>query len=111
MLYEVITLWAYNSNFKLLAEYSLPLFYPDWSLGPLVYIKRFHLTGFFDWAEAGYRYLQNDTDVYRISRLYSLGFILGSELHLLRFFMPVITSYSIHYTKLYDTDGVVQPLR
>ena len=28
-----------------------------------------------------------------------------TEFRLLRFFMDVITSYSIHYTKLYDPDG------
>ncbi len=34
------------------AMYSLPLFYPDWSVGQILYFKRFKMSLFYDFAES-----------------------------------------------------------
>lgn len=36
--------------FKLGFNYSLPLAYPDWALGPVAFLKRIKVNGFFDWG-------------------------------------------------------------
>ncbi len=61
-------------------NYKLPLFYPDLSIGSLLYLKRFKLNLFYDMAEGwgdGYR------DSYK-----STGAELTVDLHLLRFTIP-----------------------
>lgn len=35
------------------STYSAPLFYPDWSIGQLLYIKRIAANGFFDYGQVG----------------------------------------------------------
>jgi hypothetical protein len=61
-------------------NYKLPLFCPDWSIGSLLYLKRFKLNLFYDYAEgSGTGYL----NVYR-----STGAELTVDLHILRFLFP-----------------------
>ncbi len=38
---------------KFSANYSLPLFYPDWSIGQLLYIKRVAANAFYDYGKVG----------------------------------------------------------
>jgi hypothetical protein len=38
---------------KLGSTYSAPLFYPDWSIGSLLYIKRVAADGFYDYGKVG----------------------------------------------------------
>ena len=38
---------------KFAGTYSVPLFYPDWSIGQLLYIKRIAANGFYDYGEVG----------------------------------------------------------
>jgi hypothetical protein len=38
---------------KLGGTYSAPLFYPDWSIGSLLYIKRVAANGFYDYGKVG----------------------------------------------------------
>jgi hypothetical protein len=61
-------------------NYKLPLFYPDLSLGSLVYFKRFKLNLFFDWAQGWTGKLVN---IYQ-----STGAELTTDLHMLRFLYP-----------------------
>jgi Tol biopolymer transport system component len=61
-------------------NYKLPLFYPDLSLGSLVYFKRFKLNLFFDWAQG---WTGKQVNIYQ-----STGAELTSDLHLLRFLYP-----------------------
>jgi hypothetical protein len=76
--------------FSLSANYKLPLFYPDWSIGSLMYIKRFKLNVFYDFAQG----LTSG----KISSVNSTGAELTADLHLLRFVFPfelgVRSSYS-----------------
>ncbi len=73
------------------AEYTFPLFYPDWSIGPLVYIKRFHASIFYDAAKL-YE-LSSD----QIENLVATGFTLASEMHFLRFFIPFTPKITAAY--------------
>ncbi|TRZ74259.1 MAG: hypothetical protein D4R97_04290 [Bacteroidetes bacterium] len=61
-------------------NYKLPLFYPDLSLGSLVYFKRFKLNLFFDWAQG---WTGKQVNIYQ-----STGAELTTDLHLLRFLYP-----------------------
>jgi hypothetical protein len=63
-----------------LTNYKFPLFCPDWSIGSLVYIKRFKLDLFFDYAEG---LNPGALNVYK-----STGAELTADLHLLRFIFP-----------------------
>lgn len=69
----------YNSIFKTTFNYALPVLYPDISIGPLFYIKRFKSELFFDYAQ-----LYN-----KRSFLRSYGVDLTTDVHLLRFIAPV----------------------
>jgi hypothetical protein len=61
-------------------NYKLPLFYPDWSLGSVMYIKRFKLNLFYDFA--------GGTDPDMIYTSSSTGAELTADLHFLRFVFP-----------------------
>jgi hypothetical protein len=61
-------------------NYKLPLFYPDLSLGSLVYFKRFKLNLFFDWAQG---WTGKQVNIYQ-----STGAELTTDVNLLRFLYP-----------------------
>lgn len=67
------------ASFRL--NYALPLFYPDFSIGPVAYIKRIRLQAFYDYA-FGER--NGMTTYYR-----STGLELSADMHILRFLAPV----------------------
>ena len=77
---------GYTSEFdaKLISlgfNYKLPLFYPDFSLGSLLYFKRVKINLLFDYAEGFNPGLLN---IYK-----STGAELTTDLHILRFPFPV----------------------
>ncbi len=72
-------------------EYTFPVFYPDWSIGPFAYIKRFHASFFYDAAKV--KYLQNENS----TALISTGITLASEMHFIRFFVPFTPKLTIAY--------------
>lgn len=61
-------------------NYKLPLFYPDLSLGSLIYFKRFKLNLYFDWAQG---WTGKQVNIYQ-----STGAELTTDLNLLRFVYP-----------------------
>ncbi|MBC7914436.1 MAG: hypothetical protein H7Y07_09970 [Pyrinomonadaceae bacterium] len=63
----------------LLLDYRLPLFYPDWELGPLAYIKRFKAGLFADF---------DNIDQKKTFAPRSYGFDLRADMNLLRFPLP-----------------------
>ena len=70
-------------------EYTMPLLYPDWSLGPVVYFKRFQASLFYDWGINSYLEPQNNnTLLLRSANLSSAGLTIGAEVNFLRFFIP-----------------------
>jgi hypothetical protein len=62
-------------------NYKFPLFYPDFSIGSLLYIKRFKLNLFFDFAEG--------SNPGRLNIYKSTGAELTADFHLLRFIAPI----------------------
>ncbi|MGA3015410.1 MAG: hypothetical protein ABSD71_15405, partial [Bacteroidales bacterium] len=62
-------------------NYKLPLFYPDLSLGSVIYLKRFKLNLFFDWAQG---WTEKQVNIYQ-----SAGAEVTADLHLLRFLYPL----------------------
>lgn len=63
----------------LLLDYRFPLFYPDWEIGPLAYIKRFK-GGFF----ADFENISTD----RSNSLRTFGAELRADMNILRFYLP-----------------------
>jgi hypothetical protein len=78
-------LWSTNITYK------FPVLYPDYSLGPLAYIKRVKMAFFADMA-------YNAFNTYS-----SCGFELTSDMHLLRFVAPVDVGFRSSY--LPDTNN------
>ncbi len=70
----------------LTADYALPLAYPDWRIGPLLYIKRFSANVFYDYAEVSFTLTENDNSYQVTESLHSYGIDLLSRLHPLRVF-------------------------
>jgi hypothetical protein len=74
---------------SVLTNYKLPLFCPDWSIGSIMYIKRFKLNLFFDYAEGSH---PGKLNVYK-----STGAELTADLHLLRFVFPFELGVRAYY--------------
>lgn len=70
---------AENTRNTLLLDYRLPLFYPDWELGPLAYIKRFKAGFFADFENIDSRKQFSPS---------SFGAELRADMNLLRFPLP-----------------------
>jgi hypothetical protein len=68
-----------NLRNTLLLDYRFPLFYPDWELGPVAYIKRIKAGLFSDFENIG----KGD---FIKPRTY--GFELRADMNLLRFYLP-----------------------
>jgi hypothetical protein len=63
------------------STYAFPIAYPDWSIGPVIYLKRIRGNLFYDYA-MGF----NDG---RDRTYNSMGADVLAEIHLLRFFAPI----------------------
>ena len=71
------------------ADYALPLFYPDWNIGPLAYFKRIKMNAFVDYGYEDRR-IKNGKDVFQFkNNYYSGGIELRTDMHVLRFSAPV----------------------
>ena len=67
-------------------DYVMPLFYPDWSLGKLSYVKRISLRTFYDYGRIRIPANQNST-TFLLDRS-SIGGEVMIDLHFLRFIVP-----------------------
>ncbi|MFZ4521561.1 MAG: hypothetical protein ACOYNC_07640 [Bacteroidales bacterium] len=73
---------AYDDNLLSISiNYKMPLWYPDFSLGSVLYLKRLKLNCFYDWA--------NGKNPGYINEYQSAGCELTADFHLLRFVAPV----------------------
>jgi len=63
------------------ANYTLPVFYPDWKIGPVLYLKRLNASLFCDYA------LNFDKKPYQ--EYLSTGLDLTLDFHLFRWFAPL----------------------
>ena len=79
------------------ADYALPLFYPDWNLGPLTYFKRIKMNAFVDYGYEDRR-IENAEGVFQFKNDYFSGGIeLRTDMHVLRFSAPVDLGVRIGY--------------
>jgi hypothetical protein len=75
-------------------NYKLPLWYPDFSLGSVIYLKRLKLNLYYDWA--------NGKNPGLINTYQSAGGELTADFHLLRFVAPIEMGVRSIY---YPSDG------
>lgn len=69
-------------------DYIMPLVYPDYALRSLLYIKRFSLNLFADFATNSYKTIQYNTLVTLTDNLHSVGFEAIADFHLFRTWYP-----------------------
>lgn len=86
------------------ADYVLPLFYPDWSLGSVMYIKRFRASVFYDVAKNQFRYHdpQASAIYWYTTYHYSAGLEINMDYHILRTILPVSTGIRVAYREDYN---------
>jgi len=71
-----------NQKFsRIISEYRLPLCYPDWKVGPVLYLKRLKALLFYDYGEG------SNKSVFR--KYNSTGVELTGDMHLLNFVAPI----------------------
>ena len=89
--------------FCLKSDYILPLFYPDWSLGKLTYLKRISLRMFYDQAWATVPITNQTNNSYQFT-FGSAGAEWTADCNFLRLYVPVKigarTSYLISQRKI-----------
>ena len=81
-----------NKMYSLAADYKFPIFYPDFSIGKLAYIKRIKSSLFYDYAWLSMPTRDQNGTIYPNNlemKIKSLGIELTSDLHVLRFFAPI----------------------
>jgi hypothetical protein len=83
-------------NFK--ADYVFPLFYPDWSVSSLLYVKRFKANLFVDYARNKFRAYDNNNQLRWYSEnLLSYGAELTTDFHVARVMFPFSTGVRYAY--------------
>ncbi|PKQ64376.1 hypothetical protein BZG02_06045 [Labilibaculum filiforme] len=79
-------------------DYALPLFYPDWNIGPLAYFKRVKLNAFVDFGYQKGRFMDKNNNFNNYKDDYtSVGAELSTDLHLLRFSAPFNLGIRVGY--------------
>lgn len=78
-------------------NYTLPLFYPDWNIGALMYIKRFSLNMFADYARTST--ISTSSNLQVVDNLNSFGYELSANFHLLRTRFPFRFIYRMSWLK------------
>ncbi len=101
--YSYSTESIYTDVLRISGEYYFPFLYPDLSLGPLVYIKRFHGSFFTDYALTSKSENPDDKPVQ--SEYLSVGGTLASQMHFLRFFVPFTLKITGAYLPVEKTVG------
>ncbi|MFW5944849.1 MAG: TolB family protein [Bacteroidota bacterium] len=69
-------------------DYLFPLFYPDWNIPSVLYVKRFKADLFHDYAMNQKQVVKDNQRVWEKQGLYSVGTELTSDFHLARFMFP-----------------------
>jgi hypothetical protein len=59
-----ISVFRFQNMYSASGNYTLPVWYPDIALGPLLNIQRVRANGFFDYGYGGYAYGRNVTQTY-----------------------------------------------
>lgn len=81
------------------SDYVFPIYYPDWNLGSLIYIKRLRGDLFFDYAynSIKIRYVDSDQFIWWHQKISSIGTELSIDYHLLRTMFPLNTGVRFGY--------------
>lgn len=88
---------VFSSSLGLYANYTLPLLYPDLSIGPVAYLKQIYGTVFYDFMQFdSYKTVGNSRVPYS-GQIESVGAELAIETHFLRFFWPITPAVSYSY--------------
>jgi len=94
-----------NKMYSVAADYKIPLFYPDFSIGKLAYIKRIKTSLFYDFAWLSLPARDKNGKIYPNYyelNMKSFGVELTSDLHILRFFAPVEFGFRTVYRPDYN---------
>jgi len=94
-----------NKMYSLLADYKIPLWYPDFSFGKLAYFKRLKSSFFYDWAWLSVPVIdENDNIIANAEeiRQQSLGIELTADMHLLRLIAPIEMGFRTIYRPEYN---------
>lgn len=84
--YALLPGMSYTSILRGSGEYYFPMFYPDWSAGPVVYFKRFHASIFLDYAQVSF--MDSFPGELQSANYMSFGASVAAQVHFLRFFVP-----------------------
>jgi hypothetical protein len=101
--------------YSLAVDYKFPLFYPDWSLGGLLYLQRVSASLFCDFAGLKVHQFDKEGNVVNTypKNISSTGIELWGDMNFLRFYAPVTvglrTSYlpetkNVYYNFLFSID-------
>ncbi|MGE0088981.1 MAG: hypothetical protein AB7S50_05830 [Bacteroidales bacterium] len=85
---------------KFYFNYVFPIAYPDWSIGPVAYIKRIKGDFFFNYANNRFRAIDDNTNsvFWTNYNLVSYGIEISVDYHLLRMIFPLNTGVRVGYT-------------
>ena len=78
-------------------DYSMPLFYPDWSLSKLIYLKRLRTNLFCDVARNEYRFKENNMVKWRKDDLLSVGVDILADVNLIQIYFPINVGVRVAY--------------
>ena len=80
---------AHEQLISFSADYALPLFYPDWSLPPFLYLQRVSMNLFTDYALAEQMVTAGNNLSLQTRNFHTMGFDITGNMHLFRFFNPI----------------------
>ena len=83
---------------SLMLNYSFPAGYPDLSIGPILYLKRFRVNLFHDWSYGSSVREHNDSGVVDYTGVYrSFGTEILADMHLIRIIFPFTAGVRFGY--------------
>jgi hypothetical protein len=87
-----------NYIYSFASDYKLPLFYPEWSLGSLVYLQRVNASLFADYAYLNANIYKDGKVVDTFNKnISSFGIELSGNANFLRFYAPVEIGFRASY--------------
>lgn len=87
-----------NNMISFASDYKFPVFYPEWSIGGLVYLQRVNASIFADYANLTGNIYKNGTVTGTFnSNISSFGFELTGNANFLRFYAPVEIGFRTSY--------------
>ena len=80
------------------ADYMFPIAYPDFHIGPVLYVKRLRSDLFYDFANNQYKTQTNPNKVFwNTENLSSMGVDLTADFHVFRVFFPINAGIRLAY--------------